>query len=199
MPKIPALPPLSSPAADDQIPIEDVSAGATKYISLTTLKTWLQSVASWITTAMISDGQITTPKLNLSGSIGSYGDNVARNYTSSAYVNVTNRAVTATVGPSGAILLSMGGYVSGAPAGLGIFMCAQLSGANSFNTDTSPPTNAQYMRAGTSQSVSFSPENQTKLITGLTPGSTTFQLRYRTAGGGGTVAANNEFIAVVPL
>lgn len=37
MPKIPALPPMTSPAPNDLVPIEDVSDGNTKYISLSAL------------------------------------------------------------------------------------------------------------------------------------------------------------------
>lgn len=69
MPKIPALPPITSPDGADQLPIEDVSAGATKYITLTGIKTWLQSIASLITTAMIGDTQVTKSKLSFDSGI----------------------------------------------------------------------------------------------------------------------------------
>lgn len=64
MPKIPALPPMSTAAADDMIPVEDASTGNTKYISLTVLKEWLQTVAGWVTTAMIGDSQINKSKID---------------------------------------------------------------------------------------------------------------------------------------
>lgn len=54
MPKIPALPPMTSVDTADEIPIEDVSAGTTKYITLTKLKEWFQSLTGWITAAMIA-------------------------------------------------------------------------------------------------------------------------------------------------
>lgn len=53
MPKIPALPPMTSPDGADELPIEDVSVGTTKYITLTRLKEWLQSVAGWVTASNI--------------------------------------------------------------------------------------------------------------------------------------------------
>ena len=64
MPKIPALPPMTSPDGADELPIEDVSVGNTKYVTLTRLKEWLQSLTGWITTAMIGDTQITRAKID---------------------------------------------------------------------------------------------------------------------------------------
>lgn len=63
MPKIPALPPMTSPDGADELPIEDVSVGTTKYITLTRLKEWFQALAGWVTTAMIGDGQVTSTKM----------------------------------------------------------------------------------------------------------------------------------------
>lgn len=87
MPKIPALPPMTSVDTADELPIEDVSAGTTKYITLTKLKEWFQSLAGWITTAMIADANITPPKISSggflwevlydSGEIGSPADSIS--------------------------------------------------------------------------------------------------------------------------
>ena len=73
MPKIPALPPMTSPDGADQLPIEDVSTTNTKYITLTRLKEWLQSLAGWVTTAMIGDNQVTFAKTS-----GLWWEEVAR-------------------------------------------------------------------------------------------------------------------------
>lgn len=54
MPKISALPPLTSPDGDDESPIVDDSATTTKKLTLTGLKEWLQTVVGWITASMIS-------------------------------------------------------------------------------------------------------------------------------------------------
>lgn len=62
MPKIPGLPLMNSPDGADEIPIEDVSVTTTKYITLTKLKEWLQSLVGWITTAMIADDAVTNAK-----------------------------------------------------------------------------------------------------------------------------------------
>lgn len=63
MPKIPALPPMTSPADADEVPIEDVSASTTKYLTLVKLKEWFQGLTSWITTAMITDEAVTSEKI----------------------------------------------------------------------------------------------------------------------------------------
>lgn len=63
MPKISGLPPIASPDGDDEMPIVDDSATTTKKFTLTQLKTWLQSLVEWITTAMITDEAVTPAKL----------------------------------------------------------------------------------------------------------------------------------------
>jgi hypothetical protein len=63
MPKISALPPAGTLADDDETPFVDDSAAQTKKFTLSGLKTWLQSLTGWITTAMIGDDQVTVPKI----------------------------------------------------------------------------------------------------------------------------------------
>lgn len=63
MPKISALPAITTAAADDVLPVVDDDQNTTKKITLTKLKEWFQSVTGWITTAMIGDGEVTTEKL----------------------------------------------------------------------------------------------------------------------------------------
>lgn len=55
MPKISALPPIPSIATDDENPAKDTSAGQTGKWTFTTLKTWLQSLTSWISLAMLDN------------------------------------------------------------------------------------------------------------------------------------------------
>jgi len=53
MPKISALPAMTSADGADPAPIVDDSAGSTKKITLTKMKEWLQSLTAWITGGMI--------------------------------------------------------------------------------------------------------------------------------------------------
>lgn len=56
MPKISALPPMTTAADDDEAPIVDTSVTTTKKWTLTLLKTYLQSLVAWITHTMVADG-----------------------------------------------------------------------------------------------------------------------------------------------
>lgn len=56
MPKISALPPMTTADAADEAPIVDTSATTTKKWTLTLLKTYLQSLTGWITAAMLDTG-----------------------------------------------------------------------------------------------------------------------------------------------
>lgn len=70
MPKIPALPPMTSVDTADELPIEDVSAGTTKYITLTKLKEWFQSLTAWITYAMVATNTLRSTNIDWAASTG---------------------------------------------------------------------------------------------------------------------------------
>lgn len=89
MPKIPSYPPMTTPDGPDAIPIEDISAGATKYITLTKLKEWLQSLTAWITTAMITDANVTPDKWT-----NQYRFRVSRNAAANAGINSVPAIIT---------------------------------------------------------------------------------------------------------
>lgn len=153
-----------------------------------------------ILTRHLNAGAVTNEKMNFDRAVGSYGPNSAVSITSTSYVNITGRSVTVTVGPSGKILLGLGGYIdTPSSAAIGIFLIANLSGANAHDTDLGAPSNSKYMRAGSSPGQAFFPLNAQKLITGLTPGSTTFQLMGRLAGSSGSASITRPFITVTPL
>ncbi len=88
MVKISALPPAGSLADDDETPFVDDSTASTKKFTLSGLLTWLGSKTSWITTAMISDGAVTGPKLD-SSAIGQGYLEIARTTLSSAGDTIT--------------------------------------------------------------------------------------------------------------
>lgn len=64
MPKISALPPMTTADGDDEAPIVDDSASTTKKFTLTVLKEWLQSLAGWISTAMLANDSVTATKID---------------------------------------------------------------------------------------------------------------------------------------
>ena len=63
MPKISALPVITSPDSADELPIVDTSTSSTKKMTLTKLKEWLQSLVGWVNTAAIADANVTTSKI----------------------------------------------------------------------------------------------------------------------------------------
>ncbi len=110
MPKISALPPAGSLADDDETPFVDDSVGSTKKFSLSGLKTWLQSLASWVTTAMLANNAVTSTKLTaaLLSPQASTGD-LSTSYVSTGSLNV----------PAGTWLLISTGF--------GVFSVAQYT------------------------------------------------------------------------
>lgn len=70
MVKISALPPMSSPDGADKAPIVDDSVSTTKFITLTQVKTWLQSLAAWITYGMIGTNTIRNTNIDWTAANG---------------------------------------------------------------------------------------------------------------------------------
>lgn len=62
MPKISALPPMTTADAADEAPIVDTSVSTTKKWTLTLLLSYLQSLTSWLTTAMYTNASVTPDK-----------------------------------------------------------------------------------------------------------------------------------------
>lgn len=100
MPKISALPEITNIDPLDQLPVNDVSAKTTKRMSLTALVGWLQSRISWITTAMLADSSVTTPKIK--PSVINFLPNTTgtRATTSTALVDVPDAVTSYTSGPT---------------------------------------------------------------------------------------------------
>jgi len=71
MPKISALPPMTTADAADEAPIVDTSVTTTKKWTLTLLKTYLQSLTNFITDAMVTEGSIALKRL--SATVAFYG------------------------------------------------------------------------------------------------------------------------------
>lgn len=112
------------------------------------------------------------------------------NTSSTSYVTATT-AVTFTVPANGCIQIGITGRLVNNTAGNGGRLVVVVSGANTISADADvrlpavSSTNAQNFEMGS-----------TGLLTGLTPGSTTFTLWYRVYGGSGTVTLDNRTIWV---
>lgn len=101
MPKIPALPPIASPDGADQLPIEDVSANTTKFITLTGLKNWLATLTNWITAAMLDVG-VAVQTVTASNSAGATGTNIIPSDDTIPQNTEGNEYLTVTITPKNA-------------------------------------------------------------------------------------------------
>lgn len=150
--------------------------------------------SSSVTTAKITNANVTADKLATGGASATV--NTSETTTSTSYVSLatTTDAVTVTIGANGLALVSIGCYLQCSLAsGNAARMSFAASGANSITAGTAP-YNIVYQ---TWIANAFDERGRTWLITGLTPGSTTFAAKYLTDGGTGTF--KERTIAVVPL
>lgn len=128
MVKISALPPAGSLADDDETPFVDDSTASTKKFTLAGLKAWLQSIAGWITTAMLADSSVTAAKLATTAITIGYAEITSPSSTAStSYVAVAGLSAAVTIPEGGRKVLitfwTKGLYTSGTSqrADVGIF------------------------------------------------------------------------------
>lgn len=143
--------------------------------------------ASAITTAKLNNASVTADKLSLSPTSNYVVTD--ENSTSATYVGLTTpQAITITVGANGlALIIWSAGLFSGTGA-------QRMSVAVSGATTTAANDNYSLRFDGTTFTMISS---VTHLFTGLTPGSTTFTLQYKTAGGTGHYFERS--ITAIPL
>lgn len=195
MRKISALPPMTSADGDDEAPIVDDSATTTKKFTLTLLKEWLQSLVGWITTAMVGDKQITAAKIDLSTlGIADSIVNTQQSTSSTSYTDLsTTQSVTVNVQSTKALVFigCMGSnntnaataWISVAVSGASTIAASDNNGAGQL---MNPTTSG--LLVGITKSM---------LITGLTPGSNTFTMKFRVTAGSGFY--RDRYLVVIPL
>jgi len=114
--------------------------------------------------------------------------------SSTTYTDLTTVGpeVTVTVGSSGMVLLAMDCYMTGLDtAGVQDFMGVALSGANTVAASDSAAVSYR-VADGSGQGAGIC-----RLLTGLTPGATTFTAKYRVTGA--TCQFSNRNLSVIPL
>lgn len=97
-------------------------------------------------------------------------------------LTTTTDQVTITVGASGVAIVSIGAWFGASAANAQAYISFAASGSNTLSADDS---RCVYVRAVAGSSVIGGTESSFTL-TGLTPGSTTFKMKYKAAGGTGT-------------
>lgn len=115
--------------------------------------------------------------------------------TSTTYANLATvtDSVDATVKASGMALVFLGATLSNS-AIQASWMGFEVSGANTIAASDAKAI--QFVSAGSGYQGSY---GTWFLLTGLTPGLSTFKAKYRTTTGSGTATFSNRRIAVIPL
>lgn len=140
----------------------------------------------------LAGGAVTPDKLNLSPATDTVS--TAQTTTSTTLVDLATvgPSVTITIGANGLALISLYAWASNNTAGSFSMMGFAASGANTFSaTQTETLLIRSYNNNGaTGASATF-------LLTGLTPGTTTFTAKYRVGTGTGTFEYRK--LVAVPL
>jgi hypothetical protein len=142
----------------------------------------------------IGSATITADKLATGGASASVITSQTTTSTSYTDLATTTDTVTVTIGANGLALVSLSVYCFGNTNAQNVYASFAGSGANTiaasdaFAVAFGVPTTGAGMLLQSSIA---------KLITGLTPGSTTFKMKYKTSVGTGTWS--NRTISVIPL
>lgn len=142
-------------------------------------------------TTQLADGAVTPAKLDLDP--GSNTVATSETTTSTSYTDLaTVQATTVTVGANGLALVAISSTMSNSNTEVSVWASFAMSGANTLAAaDANGITHRQ--TTATSQTR----VGMTKLFTGLTPGSTTFTMKFKTIANTGTWLDRN--ITVIPL
>lgn len=144
-----------------------------------------------VTTAKLASGSVTPAKLATGASSALVSTSETTTSTSYADLATTTDTVTVTIGANGIALVSIG---AGVTNNISNALCIVTFAASGTNTIAAGVYETFYQTYGTgSNHKAYS----SFLITGLTPGSTTFKMKYLVNGGTGTFSVRR--IAVVPL
>jgi len=117
------------------------------------------------------------------------------NATSTTYVDLatTTDTVTVTIGSNGLAFISLSAYIVNSAAFTVNLLSFVASGANTIAASDANGGQFQTFAANAFGMVG----NGGQLLSGLTPGITTFKLKYRVTGGTGSYS--NRVISVIPL
>ena len=141
----------------------------------------------------LEDGAVTAGKLGLGAKTAVVETSQTRTSSTFGDLSTPGPAVTVNIGAGGQALVTIYSNITNSSAGHSTGVSFDVSGANTQAATTSIYYLAQ-IASGSSDAMRA---GATWLLTGLTPGSTTFTLKYRASGGTGTF--NDRVITVIPL
>lgn len=145
-----------------------------------------------VLTANITNASVTSDKLATGAQQALVATAQTTTSTSFTDLTTTTDTVTVTIGANGLALVIISSRIINSDSSAGGFVGVAVSGANTIAVSDA---NSLNLRASTG-----APDSQCSwsyLATGLTPGSTTFKLKYRVTAGTGTFT--NRRITVIPL
>ena len=148
--------------------------------------------ANSVVTTNITDDAVTVNKINLGEQGAAVATSQTTTSTSYADLGTVGPSVTVTIGSSGVALLTMFTQAALTNSLEYILVSYEASGANTIAA--SDNRSAAFRTASTNQE---SPLSYVVLLTGLTPGSTTFTMKYRVSAGTGTY--QRRHMSVIPL
>lgn len=144
----------------------------------------------------LQNSTVTSSKLNTgstSAAVAAAASTTSTSYTPTLSDSLTT-SVTVTIGANGVALLVVSSQSFQANNGAQSFASFSASGANTIAASDANALAFGLPTVGSGMMAQFS---KVKILTGLTPGSTTFTLAYRVSGGTGTFTFRD--ISVVPL
>lgn len=150
-----------------------------------------------VTTAKILNANVTADKLATGATSAYVATGETTTSTSYADLTTTTDTVTVTVGANGLALLTLYAEIANTTANSFNYMTFAASGTNTIAAADIYALKFQTYAGGADGKL-----GATHVLTGLTPGSTTFKLKYKVATGGsgaGTATFTDRRIGVVPL
>lgn len=147
---------------------------------------------SSVTTSKILDSAVSSSKLATGASSATVATSQTTSSTSYADLATVGPAATVTVGANGLAFVTVGCSAGHGSTDLPTSMSFAISGASTVAAGTWGAL-VQRLTTATAQGSS----SWSVLVTGLTPGSTTFTAKYRVSAGTGTFV--ERYISVIPL
>lgn len=145
-----------------------------------------------VTSGKLADASVTADKLALGAQQALVATAQTTTSTSFTDLATTTDTVTATIGANGLALVIISSRISNTDSAAGGFVGFAASGTNTIAV-----SDANSLNMRTSTGAPDSQASWTYLATGLTPGSTTFKMKYRVTAGTGTFT--NRRITVIPF
>jgi len=184
MPKFGDYPAKTAPSAGDLIVIKDATDSATKRMTRANLLAGSPLPADTVDTQAIENGAVTPAKMMLgivSATNNTSGTTTSTTNTATLTGGGTSPSITLTVPSSGSVMLGLACRVSNSVANIRCSTAVVMSGSN-----TGEPMSGAASLMNRPSTTNEETASATFHLTGLNPGSTTFQMQYQVQANTGT-------------